>query len=1018
MNLTKNVLKRPVTTVMVVLCLIVFGLSSVFSSKLELIPSMDMPMLIVFATYAGASPDDVDQLVVQPIEDETGTLTGIKGVTSVSNENYGIVLLEYEYGTDIDEAYDDLKKKMDAIDLPDDVDTPTIMEMNINDMASITLAVNNDSQSDLYNYVDNEIVPEFEKLSDVASVDISGGQKEYIKIELLPEKLNQYHLSMSSITAAVKSADFTYPVGSTEVGKQDLSVSAGVDYDTMESLKKIPITVGSGDIIYLEDVANIYSTKEDASSIGRYNGRDTISLGIKKQQSSSDVEVSKSVRKVADRLMANDESLEIIVVDDNSDTIKESLNSVLQTMVMAVVVSMIIIWLFFGDLKASLIVGTSIPLSILAALVAMSAAGFSLNVITLSSLVLGVGMMVDNSIVVLESCFRSTKGAGFREYSKAALEGSGIVLESIIGGTITTCVVFVPLALLQGMSGQMFKPLGFTIVFCMVASLISAMTIVPLCYTTYRPKEKENAPLSRPVEKLQNGYRSLMKVLLPKKKLVIFTSIVLLILSFVLAGQLGFELMASSDGDSISVSVETRPGLKIDEVNKILEGVETVVSNDENVDSYMLSYGSSGLSMSGGSGATLTAYLSDDAIKPKELIKKWKPVMAQFADCDITMEAVSTSSSSMMSTTDGYEVILESTQYDDLKAASDKIVNELTARPEVTRIHSTLENAAPLIKIDIDPVKAAAEGLSPVQVAGMINTMLSGTTATSLKVNGNDVDVNVEYPDDEYVTLDQLKGIVIPTAAGASVALVDIADISYKDSPMSITRSDKQYQVTITGDYTEYVNTDNDKEVDAMKQKLNREVVNPNLSVSVSLAQSAMDERMGEELGALLQAVLTAIFLVFVVMAAQFESVKFSVMVMTTIPFALIGSFGFLFLANCKISMTSMLGFLMLVGTVVNNGILYVDTVNQYRQEMELQKALVEAGATRLRPILMTTLTTVVSMIPMCLAYGKSGKTMQGLALVDVGGLVASTILALLMLPAYYSVMSRKPKKEPVDLDD
>jgi multidrug efflux pump subunit AcrB len=459
-------------------------------------------------------------------------------------------------------------------------------------------------------------------------------------------------------------------------------------------------------------------------------------------------------------------------------------------MVMAVAVSMIIIWLFFGDLKASLIVGTSIPISILTALVAMSAAGFSLNVITLSSLVLGVGMMVDNSIVVLESCFRSTKGVGFREYSKAALEGSGIVLESIIGGTITTCVVFIPLALLEGMSGQMFKPLGFTIVFCMLASLISAMTIVPLCYTIYRPKEKDAAPLSRPVEMLQNGYRRLMKVLLPKKKTVIMTSVVLLILSFVLAGQLGFELMASSEGDSISVSVETRPGLKIEEVDKILQGVEAVVSSDENVDSYMLSYGSSGLSMSGGSGATLTAYLKDKSVKPKALIKKWKPVMAEFADCDITMEEVSNMGSSMMTTSDGYEVILQSTQYDDLKAASDKIVNELTASSEVTRVHSTLENAAPLIKIDVDPVKAAAEGLSPVQVAGMVNTMLSGSTATTLKVNGNDIDVNVEYPDGEYDTLDQVKGIVIPTTTGASVALVDIADISYKDSPLSITRSD------------------------------------------------------------------------------------------------------------------------------------------------------------------------------------------------------------------------------------
>lgn len=1019
MNLTKTVLRRPVTTLMVILTLIVFGISSVFSSKLELIPSMNMPMLIVFTLYPGASPDDVNELVTQPIEDEAGVLTGVKGVTSISNENYSIVLLEYEYGIDIDDAYNDLKKKTDLLmsEFPDEVETPTIIEMDINDTASISLAVNNDAQSNLYNYVNNTIVPEFEKLSCVASVDISGGREEYVKVELIPEKLNQYHLSMSSVATAIGSADFSYPLGSTEVGKQELSVSAGVDYDTMESLKSIPIAMGNGNMIYLEDVANIYTTEEAATGIGRYNGRDTISVSIKKQQSSSAVEVSEKVLQIVDQLTAADENLEIVVVSDSSDMIKSSLSSVVQTMAMAILVAMAIIWLFFGDMKASLIVGTSIPISILVALIAMSAMGFSLNVITMSSLVLGVGMMVDNSIVVLESCFRSTKGKGFREYTEAALQGSGIVLQSIIGGTITTCVVFIPLALLDGMSGQMFKPLGFTIVFCMLASLISAMTIVPLCYTMYRPKENENAPLSRPIEELQDGYRRLMKVLLPKKKTVILTSVAMLAASLVLASQLGIELMASTDEGTIAISIETKPGLKVDDVNKILTQVEEIVAADENLDSYMLSYGDSGLSMSSGSAATLTAYLKDDCpLETEEVIKLWKPLLKQIPDCDITLES-SSMMSSMMGTTDGFEVILESTQYDSLKSASDQIVKDLIDRPEVTRIHSTLENAAPLVKIDIDPIKASAEGLSPVQVAGMVNMMLSGTEATTLDVNGNEVSVMVEYPEGEYVTLDQLKGIVIPTTTGSSVALTDIADVSFKDSPLSITRSDKQYQVTITGDYTEYVDTEDEKAVAAMKNTLMDEVVKTNLKSDISIAQNAIDESMTEEIGALFQAVLIAVFLVFVVMAAQFESIKFSLMVMTTIPFALIGSFLFLFVANCKISMPSMLGFLMLVGTVVNNGILYVDTVNQYRNEMDMETALIEAGATRMRPILMTTLTTIVAMIPMCLAYGDSGEMMQGLALVDVGGLTASTILALLMLPVYYSVMSYKKKPLPDEID-
>ena len=265
----------------------------------------------------------------------------------------------------------------------------------------------------------------------------------------------------------------------------------------------------------------------------------------------------------------------------------ESLSSVMQTMVMAVVISMIIIFLFFGEIKASLIVGTSIPISILAALIMMQAMGFTLNVITLSSLVLGVGMMVDNSIVVLESCFRSTKGKGIVGYREAALEGSGIVLQSIIGSTVTTCVVFLPLSLMEGMSGQMFKPLGFTIFFCMLASLISAMTIVPLCYCMYRPQEKESSPAGWLVEKMQDGYRNIMKSLLPKKKTVIFTSIALLVLSIWMAFQLRMELMVADDTGTISVSIETRPGLKVEENDKIYRQVEDIISQDADLDSYM-----------------------------------------------------------------------------------------------------------------------------------------------------------------------------------------------------------------------------------------------------------------------------------------------------------------------------------------------------------------------------------------------------------------------------------------------
>ena len=1010
MSLTKTVLKRPVTTVLCVLCLVVFGLLSVFNSKLELTPEMEMPMMVVSTIYAGANPEDINDLITKPIEDEVSTLTGIDNITSMSNENVSIVLMQYEYGTDMDQAYSDLKKKIDGLgrDLPEDAQAPNIMEFDINDQASIYLAVNNPEAGNLYNYVNNQIVPEFEKLSSVASVDISGGREEYIRVMLDAQKLQQYHLSMQTVVSTLASADFTYPAGNTKVGGLDLSVSAGVEYPTVESLKKIPLVTGNGNILYIEDIAEVGYNLEEAAGIGRYNGNDTVTVSIKKQQQSSAMDVSRQVNRAINQLKQHDPNLEVIVINDASDQISNSLKSVFQTMIMAVIVSMVIIFLFFGDLKASLIVGTSIPISILAALVGMWAAGFSLNMITMSALVLGVGMMVDNSIVVLESCFRSTEKAGFREYAQAAVEGSGIVVQSIIGSTATTCVVFLPMALTNGMSGQLFKPMAFTIVFCLVASLISAMTIVPLCYVYYRPKEKQNSPAGGFVRALQGAYRDVMKVLLPKRKTVMFVTVLLLILSFMMAGQLGMEMIPEGDEGTISISIETRPGLTIERTDEIYKQVEAVVTAEPDLDSYVLSAGSSGLSMMSSGGASLTAYLKDDReLETDEVLAKWKSLLSTMDDCNITLDSSSMMSS--MSVDNGsYELILQSTQYDDLKAASDQIVDELKARPDVTKVHSTLENAAPVVKLHIDPIQAVAEGLTPVQIAGSVNQILSGSTATTLEVDGEEIDVKVEYPAGDYDTVDEVRGIMLMTPTGASVALSDIAEIRFEDSPQNIMRTDRQYQVTITGDYTDAAGTD----MMANRKNIYDEVVEKNLGGTVTIAQNAMTEQMNEEFSALFQAIAVAVFLVFVVMAAQFESPKFSFMVMTTIPFSLIGSFGLLWLADCSISMPSLLGFLMLVGTVVNNGILYVDTVNQYRAAMDMNTALIEAGATRLRPIMMTTLTTIVAMIPMAFAYGDSGEMMQGLALVDVGGLIASTVLALLMLPAYYSVMSRKPKKQ------
>ena len=1004
MGITRFVLKRPVTVLMALLCLIVFGISSVFNATLEQMPDMDQPMMIIMANYSGASPEDMDELVTQLIEDQVSTLEGVKSMSSTTSEGRSMIMLEYDYDTDMDEAYSDLTKSLNSIrDLPDDVE-PTVMEMNNNAQASMMLTIANPSQENLYDYVDQKIVPELEKLSTVAEVSTMGGSSEYIKIELMSDMMDQYNVSISDIKSAMSAANLSYPSGSAESGNLDLSVSTLTQHDTLDELLEMPITVSGNKIIYLEDIAVVSYAEEQKGGVSRYNGEETISISLTKQQSSTAMDLSKQVQKIIKSLQNDDDDLTITVARDEADSIQDSLKDVAETMVMAVVISMIIIFLFFGDFKASLIVGSSIPTSILMSLIVMTRAGFTLNIITMSGLVLGVGMMVDNSIVVLESCFRAMdkqQDKGALGYAKAALEGTNIVVASIFGSTVTTCVVFIPLVFLNGMSGQMFGAMGYTIVFCMCASLLSAIAIVPLCYMMYKPKERSSAPATRPLTFLQDAYRKIMSVLLKHKAIVMLASVGIIVATVFLASGMQTELMTADDTGTVSVSIETRPGLITEQADAILAEAESIVADHEDVESYMLRYNNDE--------GTITAYLKDDRkMSTDEVVSQWENEMADLENCTITVEA--STSMSMMGRSRGYEAILKGTQYDELQEVSNEIVSELIARDDVKNVHSSIENTAPVVAVKVDPVSASAEGLTAAQIGTMIKQMLDGEEVTTLKVDGQEISVKAEYPEDQYKTVPQLERIILKKPSGGYVALSDVAEIYYKDSPSSIEKEDKSYQITISADYVDSSSSA------AVKTKIDNEVISPNLTGTITRGTNSRDRMMQEEFSGLYNAIAVAVFLIFVVMAAQFESPKFSFMVMTTIPFSLVGSFGLLKLTGVSMSMTSILGFLILVGTVVNNGILYVDTVNQYRMEMPLRKALIEAGATRMRPIMMTSLTTILSMLPMAMAFGSSGSTTQGLAVVNIGGLSVGVLVALFILPVYYALMNGRKELKVLDI--
>ncbi len=1001
MGFTRLVLKRPVTVVMVLLCLLVFGISSVLTAKIEQMPDTDQPMLQVSANYSGASPEDMDELVTQLIEDACSTLEGVESMTSTTSEGRSMIMLEYSYEQDMDEAYDDLKKAVDNIrNLPDDVD-PNIREMGQNAQSNMMLTVYKPDQESLYDYVDQTIIPEIERLSTVAEVDMRGGSSTYVRVELNSDLMAQYGVTMNNITSAMDAADLTYPSGSVISGNLELTASTEMDNDTLDDLLAVPITTSSGQLVYLEDFANVYYAEETMGGISRYNGEETISIQITKQQDKTAMELSSQVNALIKTLLAEDEDLIIEVARDEADQIISSLLDVAFTMVLAVMISMVIIFLFFGDIKASLIVGSSIPVSILTTLIVMTAMGFSLNTITMSGLVLAVGMMVDSSTVTLESCFRAmaaSKDTSALGYAKASLDGTNSVIMSIFGSTLTTCVVFLPLVTLNGMTGEMFGSMGYIIVIAMIASFLSAMSIVPLAYSRFKPVERSSAPFTRPLEWLQRFYRRVMPSLLKHKIIVMLVSIALCGGAVYFASGLETELMTADDTGTISVSIETRPGLLDEMAEDMVERAEAIVAAHEDVDSYMLRFNDSS--------GNITAYLKDNRkMSTDDIVDQWEEEMADIDNCTITVTA--STSNSMMGRNRGYEAILEGTQYEELQSVSNEIVNEMIARDDVMNVHSSIENTAPVVAIKVDPVTASAEGLTAAQIGSQVKACLDSTEIATLTIDGNEISVKAEYPEDEYRTVPQLERMLITTSSGRSVALSDVAEVYYKDSPSSISKSDKAYRITITADYIHNVDVSN---------ALDKEVIEPHLTGTITRGLSQRDRMMQSEFSGLYQAIAVAAFLVFVVLSAQFESPRFAFMVMTTIPFSLIGSFALLQITGVSISMTSILGFLILIGTVVNNGILYVDTVNTYRLTKPMQEALIDAGCDRIRPILMTSFTTILAMAPMATGFGSSGSTTQGLAVVDIGGLFVGVFVALFILPVYYELINGRKKIENLDI--
>ena len=996
-RLTRLVLKRPVSTLLAVLALFVFGFSSLMGLRLELMPDMEMPMKIVYTVYPGADSESVDDLVTSTIEDKVGSLSGVSSITSQSAENVSMVLLQYDYDKDINDAYLDLRAALDQVkgDLPDDAQDPMIVEMNMDSMPSISYSVSTTDGTDALAFVNQDVVPELEALSTVAQVTVSGGQEQHIKVELNRDEMSQYGLDMNSIAQYIKASDFTIPLGSVDQGNQSISVISTADTDTVQAIRKIPLRTATGSLIQLSDVADVEWAVKEADSIARYNGEDTVTVSMTKNQSASTIGMVNSVKETMNDIQKQNDNIVVAATYDASDMIMESLSSVGSTLALGVILSMIVLFIFFGDWKASIIVGCSMPISLLMTVIVMSMMGFSLNIMTLGGLVIAIGMMVDSSSVVIESCFRANDRVP--DFSEAALQGTTEVVASIVASTITTVVVYLPLCFSGGMTGQIFMQLGLTIVFSMVASLISAITLVPLFFKLYKPTQKKELRLNVFLDKVKEKYDHVERKLLHKKKTCLLTAVLLLVASFWILSMTNIVSMPTMDEGMISVTATFRPGTRVEVVNEQIVQIEDLVAADENVESYTLT-------ASAGS-ATISATLKDDRkMTTQEVVDQWVQDTKDVSDMQLDITMSSSMSMGSSTTGSGATLTVGSVNLEDVKDASEMIQDAAWNIPGVLNVSTDAGASTTQLRVVVDPLSAMSHGLTPTQVGGMLYSTLSGSTAMTVTSDGEEYDVDLTFPEGTYDNATQLLDTEV-----AGVPLSEMATLEYTDAAQTIMKMDGKYTVTVSATCLS-----DDKA--AIQNAMDEFLDTLDLPDSVGEAETIMDKMQDDMFGDMGKAIATALFLVFLVMAMQFESPKFSLMVMLSIPFSLIGAFGLVFLSGTDFSMVGLMGVLTLVGTVVNNGILYVDGVNMLRRRMDIEDALIESGKTRLRPILITTLTTIISMTPSALGIGgESAVMMQGMALVIIGGLVASTLLILLLMPVFYLMVygtSKKTRKE------
>ena len=1022
MNIGKFSVKRPVTITMCALILIMFGIVSFTRMSVDLMPEMELPVVALMSTYDGAGPEEVEERVTKPLESAMSSVSGIDSIRSISAAGSSIVILVFDYGTDLDAATNSVRDKIEQAKMlmPSEVDDTSIMKLDINSMPVLMVGVSGDrSLDDVKKIVDDTIVPRLERINGVAAATSLGGREQQVTITADPYKLSAYGLNAGSISQIVGGENANHPGGYVTQGSQKILVRTLGQYETIEELAGTQVTLPSGGTVRLGDIVDIRLGLSDVDSIVTLNGEEVIAIGVQKESDGNTVDVDKEVRKAIAELEENlYDDIDITIAYSSADQIIKSVENVESNLFLAVVISMLVIFIFLGNFRSTIIIGVAIPLSLISTFVMLYFGGHTLNMVTLAALALSVGMVVDNSTVVLENIFRH-RSMGKSKY-QAAVEGTQEVVGAVIASTLTTVAVYLPFVFVSGMTSQLLMPFALTICFALAASLLVSVTVVPMMSSKllimYEYNEN-NKPkgiarfqvwFDRQFDRFVSWYQALLVTALNHKKTTLLAVSAALIASICLIPVIGAELFPAQDSGQISISIELPNNTVLEETEKVAAEVEDMVNKIPEVDLVFNSVGGNGMVSMGGSSTNTASVIvmltpmDQRDRSDKDIAYLLQQQVDQIPGAEITVTATDGMS---MSSSGAISIEIKSNNSDDLDTVANSIEAVMKNVSGTINIENSLEDTSEELDIIINREKAAYYNVSASSVYQTVALALNDSTISKYRGGDEEIDIVLQYPPEITTTLENLENLMIPSNTGGQVPLNEVAAVVHGYGQKSINRQDQSRIATVSCDVY-------GRDMNSVNNDIQAQLKQIPLPANCTIETGGDAESMRESFTDLFLCITMALILVYMVMACQFESLLMPGLIMMSVPVMFIGVFVGLFLSGQTINMMSLMGVLMLEGIVVNNAIVLVDYVQQLRAKgLCKREAVVESGKTRIRPILVTTLTTVLAMIPQLVSTAEGSEMFKPMAATVIFGLLVSTIISLLVIPVLYEIMESWPKK-------